>query len=34
MIATAQAGPIIPKGLNPGDRYYLAFITADEIAAN
>src|SRR6516225_8754675 len=27
--ASAQAGPIVPKGLKTGDKYYLAFITRD-----
>jgi hypothetical protein len=27
--ATAQAGPIVPAGLSPGDHYYLTFDTRD-----
>jgi hypothetical protein len=27
--ATAQAGIIVPTGLNPGDQYYLTFVTQD-----
>jgi hypothetical protein len=26
---TARAGPIVPRGLQPGDKYYLAFISRD-----
>jgi hypothetical protein len=29
LVASAAAGPIVPTGLTPGDKYYLAFVTRD-----